>query len=487
MTRKSVNTVIIDLDNTIFDWFAVWYASFEPIYNEIIRVTGRPAAEIEADIRKVHVARRTSEYTFLLEEIAALKEMRAQGDIRTQFKGAVEASQQGRDRNLRLYPSVFGCLWDLKKTGVKIVAYTESMRFYSAYRLKRFGLDGVIDVLFSPEDHDLPNGVSLNKMRRLPNEFYDLQVTETRHTPPRELKPNPKVLLDIIRTVGATPDRCCYVGDSLFKDVAMARDAGVFDIHAKYGESQTRPEYSLLQRVSHWTDEDVEREKAIIVKRHDFEPSAVLKDSFAEIFIHCEFEPFPSKTKDDREQEIKNGLEVWKKTIDVQQHFNDLEMRVRNYAITFVGALIAAAGFTYQQSLEITIFGYQIAAGLGIVLAAFVPWSAFFLMDRFWYHILLKGAVAHASKIEDALKDKVPGITLGQTISDVSGKVKIFGVAMNSDKRLTNFYRLGYVTLAVVFIALFFATPKRNAPPAIQSVPPGQTGVQTGAPAAARP
>ncbi|MDX0290298.1 HAD hydrolase-like protein [Sinorhizobium meliloti] len=120
--------------------------------------------------------------------------------------------------------------------------YTESMGFYSAHRLKRFGLDGVIDVLFSPEDHDLPAGVSLDKLRRLPDEYYELQVTQVRHTPPGELKPNPRVLLDIIQAVGATIDRCAYVGDSLFKDVAMARDIGVFDIHAKYGTSQQKPD-----------------------------------------------------------------------------------------------------------------------------------------------------------------------------------------------------------------------------------------------------
>ncbi len=481
MARNAVNTLIIDLDNTIFDWFAVWYASFEPIFSEIIRVTGRSPAEIEADIRKVHASRRTSEYTFLLEEVAALADLRALDDIRVLFKDAVEASQKGRDRNLRLYPSVFACLWDLKKKGVQIVAYTESMRFYSAYRLKRFGLDGVIDYLFSPEDHDLPQGVSPSKMRRLPDEFYELQVTEVRHTPPRELKPNPKVLLDIIRAVGAKPGKCAYVGDSLFKDVAMARDAGVFDIHAKYGESQSKPEYALLQRVSHWTEEDVQREATIAAKGHSFEPSACLKDSFAEIFIYCEFEAFPNALRENVEQEIKNGLEVWKKTVDVQQHFNDLEMRVRNFAITFIAALIAAAGFTYQQNLEVTVYGHRIAAGLGLVIAAFVPWSAFFLMDRYWYHVLLKGAVTHASRIEETLKDRVPGIALSQTISEVSGKVRIFGRTVNSDLRVTYFYLAGYGMLVIVLLALLFAAPKRPmltpdvASPASAQVAPAST------------
>jgi len=32
MSTKVIDTLILDLDNTLFDWFAVWYASFEPIY-----------------------------------------------------------------------------------------------------------------------------------------------------------------------------------------------------------------------------------------------------------------------------------------------------------------------------------------------------------------------------------------------------------------------------------------------------------------------
>ncbi|WP_322994036.1 HAD family hydrolase [Castellaniella sp.] len=481
MSRKTIDTLIIDLDNTIFDWFAVWYASFIPIYNDILRVTGRPASEIEADIRAVHQVRRTSEYTFLLEEIEALKDIRQTEDIRVRFHDAFEVSRRGRDLNLKLYPSVFRCLWDIKRKGTKIVAYTESMGFYSAYRLKRFGLDGVIDVLFSPEDHDTPAGVSVDKMRRLPDEFYELQVTQVRHTPPGELKPNPRILLDIIKAVGAKAERCAYVGDSLFKDVAMARDVGVFDIHAKYGESQRRPEYNLLQRVSHWTEADVQREREITAKGHTFEPSAVLKDSFAEIFIYCDFGAFDENRKNIDPDELKNTIEIWKKTVDVQQHFNDLEMRIRNFAVTIVGVLVASVGFTYQNGLEATLFGVRYAAGLGLIVAASIVWIGFFLMDRYWYHVLLKGAVKHAGKIEAQLQGRLPSITLGQTISDESASVRICGIKMNSDTRLRNFYILGLVMLAVVFGSLFFATSNRPSLPVTQVAPvPAQSVAPTG-------
>jgi len=376
----------------------------------------------------------------------------------------------------QVYPSVFPSLWELKKKGTKIVAYTESMGFYSAYRLKRFGLDGVIDVLFSPIDHEIPAGVSVEKLRRHPDEFYQLQVTETRHTPPGELKPNPRVLLDIIKDIGAKIERCAYVGDSLFKDVAMARDVGVLDVHAQFGESQRRPEYSLLQRVSHWTEEDVQREKAITAKGHNFTPTVVLKDSFAEIFMYCDFVKFDEPALEiELEQQSKNAIEIWKKCVDVHQHFNDLEMRIRNFAITVAGALLAAVSFTYQQGLQAQIFDVTVPAGAFLVAAATFAWIGFFLMDRFWYHILLKGAVDHSAKIEKRYADAIPEIGLGKTISEASGNVKILGIKMNSNRRLEAFYAGGAVILTILFFLLLWAKPQ----------PPALNRVSTNPPAAA--
>jgi FMN phosphatase YigB (HAD superfamily) len=89
MSPRQIDTLILDLDNTIFDWFAMWHASFQPIYNEILAASGRSQDEVEADIRRVHQIRRTSEYTFLIEELDVLKEIRAAEDIRTRFRTAL--------------------------------------------------------------------------------------------------------------------------------------------------------------------------------------------------------------------------------------------------------------------------------------------------------------------------------------------------------------------------------------------------------------
>ena len=156
------------------------------------------------------------------------------------------------------------------------------MAFYSNYRVRRLGLDGVFDSIFSPKDHDIPSGISPDEIRRYPSSHYKFRYTAHHHTPKNSLKPDPIVLLDIISQLGAEPSNCIYVGDSLHKDIAMARDAGVTDVFAQYGRAQHTEAYALLKEVTHWSDQDVDREKK--VTERDIKPGITLRQNFGEIF-----------------------------------------------------------------------------------------------------------------------------------------------------------------------------------------------------------
>jgi FMN phosphatase YigB (HAD superfamily) len=81
--------------------------------------------------------------------------------------------------------------------------------------------------------------------------------------------------------VGASADATLYVGDSLYKDVAMAREAGVLGAWAKYGEARGQPGYDFLREVSHWTQEDVEKDR--LLKERDVVADIVLKEGIAEL------------------------------------------------------------------------------------------------------------------------------------------------------------------------------------------------------------
>lgn len=263
MPRHRKRVLVTDLDNTLWDWFAAWHASFGGMLDALVEDSGVSREVLECQIRAVHQRYGTAEYSNLVNEVPALVDA-ANGDEPAHvFSRAIDILRVERRRHTNLYPGVPEALTALKSSGVAIIAYTESLAYWTEWRIRHTRLDGVIDVLYSAPDHDLPRGVSFSRSR--PPAGYGLKLTEHRHLARGVLKPNSAVLLRILLDSGFAPDEASYIGDSLMKDVAMAQSAGVADIHAKYGEAQRRPEYDLLRRVTHWTDEDVAREKEISV------------------------------------------------------------------------------------------------------------------------------------------------------------------------------------------------------------------------------
>lgn len=113
-------------------------------------------------------------------------------------------------------------------------------------------------------------------------------------------------------------------------------------------------------------------------------------------------------------------LEVWKVTIDVQKHFNDLSLRVRSLAVGILAALLAAAGYALKDHETVTLFGRERSLAGLILLAALICWLVCYVMDRMWYHRLLQAAVAHGRKVEAELIVSIPNIGLTTAIDDAS-------------------------------------------------------------------
>jgi FMN phosphatase YigB (HAD superfamily) len=283
--------LITDLDNTLFDWVELWVNCFSAMLDGIEAISGISKEVLIPEIKAVHEKHGTSEYSFLIEVINSLKPILSGRSATQVFAPAIDAYRKKRREYLHLYPTVAETLLKIKGRGAIIIAYTESMAFYSNYRLRRLGLDGVLSYVFCPEDHILPEGIRPEEMRLYPAEHYQLKFTRQEVTPKGSKKPDAKVLDSIITSLKLDRDRCVYVGDNLMKDVLMASDCGVDDVWAKYGQAHKRPEYKLLQDVTHWTSEEVLREQAL--KEHrDVHPTHVLEAAFSEILGHFDFGDF---------------------------------------------------------------------------------------------------------------------------------------------------------------------------------------------------
>lgn len=454
MKRPRVSVLITDLDNTLFDWVHIWSSGFAALVDEVQRISGIDKEILLRDIAEVHKKHHTSEYAFVLEELPCLQAKHPGGVIADIYHDAIHAHRRARKETEKLYPGVYATLSSLKEQGVLIVGYTESMAYYAGRRVRVLKLDGLLDYLYSPPDHELPQGLTSEQIRKYPAGYYDLVQTKHRHTPKGELKPNPDILLQIISDIGAKPEECVYVGDSLMKDIAMARDASVIGVHAEYGRAQHREAYELLKKVTHWSPADVAREAAIIAGT-SVVPRYVLAGSFAEVLAHIEFVAFGSARV---EKNIKEYIDVWKKIVDVQQHFNDIEMRLRALAITALAALLGTAAYAHKEGIGITAFGVYVSASFAIAGLTLIIWFVFYCLDRHWYHRLLYGAVNAGAEMEKAIRTVIPELDLGGSISRASPVVLSLGkwkVRLRSTQKMDLIYGL-IAALIIIAAGIFF-------------------------------
>ena len=149
-------------------------------------------------------------------------------------------------------------------------------------------------------------------------------------------------------------------------------------------------------------------------------------------------------------EELDRAVDIWKTVVGTQQHFNDLAMRIRSFGVTVLAAMITAAAVAVRESAEIALPGDWVTSlGTAILVGAVVIWSCFYFVDRWWYHELLLGAVAHGEKIETDVVAEIPEIELARAIRTASSEGR---APFKSTTRLTLYYIA--VGVAVLLMAL---------------------------------
>jgi phosphoglycolate phosphatase-like HAD superfamily hydrolase len=289
-SRPAVTVLVTDMDNTLFDWLEMWLAAFGAMLDRLTADSGVDRARLEQEFYTLHQRHGTTEYAFAIQELPSLRARHPPEELPERYASAIEAYRAMRRRTLALYPGVLETLHAVRAAGTLVVAYTESRAYYASYRVRTLGLDEALDYLYSPPDHALPEGVIPAQIRRYPPEHYRLHHAVHRHVREGVWKPDAAVLQGILREIGAEPGEAAYVGDSLIKDVTMARTAGVVDVFARYGDVRSRSGYPLLRRVTHWPPAMLAGSERIT--EADVLPTHVLASGFGELLDRLDFRRF---------------------------------------------------------------------------------------------------------------------------------------------------------------------------------------------------
>lgn len=288
---KDINFVITDLDDTIWDWLEMWYNSFNPYLERIVAETGINVDLLKSDFKKLHQKYGTTEISFAYKELESIAQ-----DFYHLFENSSETIKSilheynsNKKNHLKMYDGVLDTLQYIKSKGSKIVAFTESNVFFTKYRIKHLLLDGIIDVIYSPEGNDIPSSVS----KYYDDDYWEPEITIIKQLPKDTRKPNAAILETIIKDFNASKEKSIYIGDKLDRDILMAQQAEITSVHASYGHQIDGVKYNLLVDVTHWTNEDVIREQQFKNKKIKVKDADYVIKSFTDlqnIFNYIKFQ-----------------------------------------------------------------------------------------------------------------------------------------------------------------------------------------------------
>jgi len=165
------------------------------------------------------------------------------------------------------------------------------------------------------------------------------------------------------------------------------------------------------------------------------------------------------------EERLKGYVELWKQTIAVQQHFNDIGWRIRQLALTALTFALGAAAVAAKDRVTVSIFGVGLQLSSTLLAFGLILWLSFYFVDQVWYHCLLIGSVRHGEALEESIREFLPEAGLTGSISKASpytlkiGRGKLSRVWLIAPR-----YR--WMLMALIVVALFMAAASQIHVPA---------------------
>lgn len=278
----SKQLLVCDLDNTLYDWVGYFVPSFYAMVDAVVEITNCDREKLLDDFREVHQRHGDSEQPFALLETKTIRELYRGQSIENVIKEldpAFHAFNSARKKNLKLHARVRETLDLISSADIKMVAHTESKLYGVVDRLNRLDLFRYFAKVYCRERSRLPHPIpnfGQQWLERMPSG----KVVELSH---HQTKPDPNVLLEICEREGADRETAAYVGDSIARDVLMAKRANVPSIWAAYGAQHDSELYQRLVRISHWTSDEVAREISLKEEAKSIKPDFVAETSFMDI------------------------------------------------------------------------------------------------------------------------------------------------------------------------------------------------------------
>jgi FMN phosphatase YigB (HAD superfamily) len=294
MGKPRISLLVTDLDNTLYDWVTFFAHAFYDMVASAVDVLGVPEEILLDELREVHQRHHNTEHPYALLETRTVL-TRFPGLSRSQRAALLDEPfhrfNKRREQILSLYPGVAETLEAVRSQDVAVVGHTEATVPNALFRLRKLGIDRFFDRIYAPAPSE-PDDDSADAP------FWVVQPPATipvKQLARDERKPDPRILRDICFGMGVGPDQTLYVGDSIARDIGMAKEAGAWTAWAEYGTRYDPALWARLVRVTHWTAEDVARAEAAKKRHGRARPDVTLHQSLSEICRSFVFVPISTK------------------------------------------------------------------------------------------------------------------------------------------------------------------------------------------------
>lgn len=263
------NILITDLDDTLYNWTEYFIISFYAMVDKLSEIIKVDENMLLEEYKSLHQKYGNVEQPYVTLELPSVKAFFKNYDKEQIHKALDEVFHvfnSTRIKTLKLYDGVQETLEYLYNNGIIIIGYTESPEENGYYRLKKLGIDKyftelyVLDSDFSSQYRQMSTKVKIHKVPRLSK------------------KPNPDLLNNICNDHSIKKTEAIYLGDSITKDMYMAFCAGITSVWAKYGVVSNPEFYRKLVKISHWTESDFTKEKALKETCKDIKPDYTISN-----------------------------------------------------------------------------------------------------------------------------------------------------------------------------------------------------------------
>ncbi len=267
-----VKLVITDLDDTLYSWIGFFVPAFYDMVQELSILIGVPKEKLLEEYKVVHKEVGSVEYPFATLKLPSVKKKYCgitDKQVKIELNPVFHKFNSTRKKLLKLYPGVEDTLKYFYNNNIIVVAYTESAEENGFYRLKKLGIDNYFKEIYVSD--------SLY-------EYSDTIPTSPKTHIVHGKKPNAKILKEICCRENVSISEAVYIGDSLSKDMLMAKQAGITSIWCDFSRDEIRNLYSKLVAISHWKEEDFQREQQY---RNEWKENGYIPDYTIHSFGEC--------------------------------------------------------------------------------------------------------------------------------------------------------------------------------------------------------